>query len=85
MQYTAEERAMIWLDSLPQIEYRGKIALLRAAKDPAALPGEWEKFSSAVIKDNQPFRLFCLRHKQPHRNLAAVGLNPVIPGLIKGF
>lgn len=53
MQYTAEERAMIWLDSLPQIEYRGKIALLRAAKDPAALLGEWEKFSAAVIKDGK--------------------------------
>lgn len=53
MDYTAEERAILWLNALPGIEYRGKIALLRAARDPAALLTDWEKISSAVIKDGK--------------------------------
>lgn len=53
MEYTAEERAMIWLNSLSQIEYRGKIALLRATKDPAKLLTDWEKIFPAVIKDGK--------------------------------
>lgn len=36
MGYTKEEKAMIWLDSFP-LDYAGKAALLRAAKDPYAL------------------------------------------------
>lgn len=51
MDYSAEERAIIWLCSQTQIDYRIQVALLRAAKDPVRLLSDWEKICSSVIKE----------------------------------
>lgn len=53
MEYSAEERAIIWLNALEPFDYRERVALLRAARDPARLLSEWEKISVSVIKEEK--------------------------------
>ncbi len=50
MDYSEEERAIIWLCGCTALEYRERIALLRAAKDPRSLLADFEKIFPSVIK-----------------------------------
>lgn len=51
MKYSEEERAIIWLCACTGLEYRICVSLLRAARDPAIILTNWEKFSREVIKE----------------------------------
>ncbi len=51
MEYTREEKAIIWLCGCVQAEYRERAALLRAAGDPARLFAGLQEFARGVIKD----------------------------------
>lgn len=44
MNYTAEERAYLWLCACTKTEYRSRVALLRAAPSPTALLKDAEKY-----------------------------------------
>ncbi len=48
MDYTAEERAYLWLCACTKTEYRTRVALLRAAPSPAALLAEAETYFPAA-------------------------------------
>lgn len=52
MDYTAEERAIIWLCACTDFDDRARVALLRAAKDPANLMRMEENFFRRVINGN---------------------------------
>lgn len=53
MDYSAEEKALIWLCACGGFDYRERVALLRAAKNPARLAESWEKISRSVIKSGK--------------------------------
>lgn len=53
MSYTAEEKGLVWLCSLSGFEPRERIALLRAAKDPALLLRDLEKIAPSVIREER--------------------------------
>lgn len=47
---TEEEKAVLWLAACTKFDYREKISLLRAAKNPTELFENFEKFSQNVLK-----------------------------------
>lgn len=51
MGYSAEERAIIWLSAQGEFDYRARVALLRAAKNPVRLLEQAEKIIPQVIKN----------------------------------
>ncbi len=51
MDYSAENRAIIWLRAKSQTEYREQIALLKRAQNPCRLLSEWENIAREVLKD----------------------------------
>lgn len=53
MEYSAAERAIIWLCSRPEFDSRTRAALLRAAGDPARIFPDFEKICSRVIQSPQ--------------------------------
>lgn len=57
MDYTAEERAVIWLAACSGLDERGRVQLLKAVKNPVFLLEECEKFLPRVIKE-APERLY---------------------------
>ncbi len=53
MDYSAAERAIIWLSVQEKLDYATKVALLRAAGDPARLFSDFEKLLKGVINSGQ--------------------------------
>ena len=53
MNYTADERAIIWLCACTGLDDRVRAALLRAAKSPADLFENWNEIFGAVIKERE--------------------------------
>ena len=53
MEYSAAEKAIIWLCSRPEFDSRTRAALLRASGDPARIFSDFEKICSQVIHPPQ--------------------------------
>ena len=51
MEYSAAERAILWLCARKEFDNRTRAALLRAAGDPARIFPDFEKICAAVIQD----------------------------------
>ncbi len=54
MNYSADEKALIWLCACTGLEHRERVALLRAAPSPEALFSDFGKFYREVIKKEDP-------------------------------
>lgn len=50
MQYTREEKAVVWLCACTDLDYKERVSALRAVKDPSRLFTADEKFFANVIK-----------------------------------
>jgi DNA processing protein len=51
MEYSLDEKAMIWLNSVTEIDYRLRVALLRKVDSPKQLFTDWKEICKQVIKE----------------------------------